>query len=348
MKHIIIGDLHLENEKKYDNMHKPFFAWVRSEFGNREYILDFLGDIFDKRRSTNNFIIDKTQEEFDLLSEVFFNIRIIPGNHDIYTSHTLDNNNIMKNLFKHNSKISVYNEITIKDNLIYFPFNFKGSEGFEKINNMKNKKKFVLLGHFELENVYPSKDSEELPITFFEKFHYAFAGHYHTSFEKKNFRYVGTPIELSHTPKKDVIHKRGVWFLDDETFEMEFIEYPDYRQFFNFSIETEDEIDKVIKETKNLENKNIRIFVETSLKNQMNSILDLVVKDIKLNNEIKISTYDKKMEIENFENVDEIALLSDDDVKKVIDKIIDINYKLDDIKEFKKFTSNILSEFYSS
>jgi hypothetical protein len=340
---IVIGDLHIDCEEKYFQIQKVFFDWIIEKYGNKGYSLDLLGDVLDKRRTTNNSIIDLLQNDFEKLSNNFIDIRILIGNHDVYTSHSLDNNNILKNLFKHISNIEVIEKITMFDDLIYFPFTFNDSDEFKNIRALKNKSSKFLLGHFEINELYPNGCIESQPLKFFEKFHYTFSGHYHTPYEIKNFKYIGTPFELQFNSKNIDAPVRGVYILNEHDFSYEFVEYPYYQNFITYNIESIDDYKNMIKELDVLNNKNVRILIENNIKNQITTELKSI--DSNKNN-IKISSYDKNINTENeIEDIKSISFLNPNELQEVIFKLIDINYEFDDINDLKNYTKELLNNY---
>jgi hypothetical protein len=327
--------------RHFNEFQKPFFEWLKEEFGNKEYILDLDGDVFDTRKQTNNNIINLSVEWFETLSNYFKEINIVIGNHDVISSHSDENKNIIQTLFRYSKNINVYNKITIKENHIYFPYDFRDTEEFNSIKKIKNKKDYILVGHFEIDKFYSTEWS--LPSSFFKQWKYTFAGHYHEPTEIDNFRYAGTPLELIQ-PMKGKSVPRGVYVYDDEDFNPEFVEYPDYRHFYVYKIFDEESEKQSFEEATNLSGKHIKFYINKDYKTS--SRKSLVKKLVKLekNNKLKFETYDSEI-IENEEDVESVSIFSEGEIKKAIFMFVDAKYSGTDIKDFKGYISNLLEEY---
>lgn len=321
---VYIGDIHFKNLLTFESIQSDFFKWLGKNFGDKNYDLVFLGDIFDNRKNTNNEILNKAHRVFSYLSKKFPNIYIIVGNHDTITSFDGMNSNIMKTLFSDIPNVEVIEKITIKDDLILFPYDFKTTEEFENIKLLQNKSSYTLAGHFEIEGHYASEFS--MPLSWFSQFRQVYAGHFHQPYFNGNFNYIGTPFELCHNPNGAEI-ERGVW-VDDT-----FVLYPNYKHFYTYVIESKEDIDKL--KDFYLEGKNVRVIAEANVSASNKTEIAKVLKTIERDNAVKVETYDKA--IQDKIKKEDFNIFSDNDILHIINKFVDLKYSADDKEQFKEY-----------
>jgi len=350
----VISDVHFgiknNSEQYYNLMHREFFKWLDVKYGNKGNSLILLGDILNNRKYTNNLILSKVIDIFDVLGEDFENIYIITGNHDYFykDSNSGEYINILKKIFKGKKNIHVIDKITIMDEekLIFIPYNFDS----KNLPHGKEYKDYYCFGHFELDKFY-SDTPYILPVSYFKDFKYSFSGHYHQPYEdnKHRFMYVGTPFDLMYNPKNnDDDIPRKIIELDGDIVNK--IEYT-RKQFFTFYLKNDDDFAKFYSSASALKNKDIRLFVENKFRYGLKkNILENFIKSIeKKNMEIIISYFDGNI-VDNDGKIDDLGnkisserinLFDDEDVLKVQYSFIDNKYTEPDVDKFKKFLYNI-------
>lgn len=192
-----------------------------------------LGDIFDKRKYTNNFVIDQCKKFFfDELEKRLIDLHIIVGNHDCFYKNTLFPNTPDILLVEYEN-IVVVNEprvVSIEGcDIAMIPWICQ--DNYDDSNDViKNSKTDICMGHFEIESFQMYRGVEShggLPVATFDRYDKVFSGHYHHRSSKGNITYLGTPYELTW---QDYGDPKGFHIFDLETRDLRFIENP-YKLF---------------------------------------------------------------------------------------------------------------------
>jgi DNA repair exonuclease SbcCD nuclease subunit len=188
-----------------------------------------LGDTFDRRKYVNFYALDRAKKMFfDKLEERGIRVHMLAGNHDTYYKNTNDVNSPDLLLREYNNidVIDSPETIVIDGTSICMmpwicPENYQDS-----IDEMKNTKAEICMGHFEIAGFAMHRGMEShdgLSKEIFDKFDMVFSGHYHHRSDDGHIYYLGNPYELTWQDFKDT---RGFHLFDLERRELEFISNP--------------------------------------------------------------------------------------------------------------------------
>ena len=210
-------------EEFYEN---TFFPALDSAGINTVLIL---GDTFDRRKYVNFYALDRAKKMFfDKLEERGIRVHMLAGNHDTYYKNTNDVNSPDLLLREYNN-IDVIDspETIVIDGTSICMMPWICPENYqESIDEMKNTKAEICMGHFEIAGFAMHRGMEShdgLSKEIFDKFDMVFSGHYHHRSDDGHIYYLGNPYELTWQDFKDT---RGFHLFDLERRELEFIPNP--------------------------------------------------------------------------------------------------------------------------
>jgi DNA repair exonuclease SbcCD nuclease subunit len=210
-------------EKFYDD---TFFPSLDASGINTVLIL---GDTFDRRKYVNFYALDRAKKMFfDKLEERGIRVHMLAGNHDTYYKNTNDVNSPDLLLREYNN-IDVIDspETIVIDGTSICMMPWICPENYqESLDEMKNTKAEICMGHFEIAGfaMHRGMESHEgLSKELFDKFDMVFSGHYHHRSDDGHIYYLGNPYELTWQDYKDT---RGFHLFDLERRELEFIPNP--------------------------------------------------------------------------------------------------------------------------
>lgn len=210
-------------QKFYDD---TFFPSLDSANINTVLIL---GDTFDRRKYVNFYALDRAKKMFfDKLEERGIRVHMLAGNHDTYYKNTNDVNSPDLLLREYNN-IDVIDspETIVIDGTSICMMPWICPENYqESIDEMKNTKAEICMGHFEIAGFAMHRGMEShdgLSKEIFDKFDMVFSGHYHHRSDDGHIYYLGNPYELTWQDFKDT---RGFHLFDLERRELEFIPNP--------------------------------------------------------------------------------------------------------------------------
>jgi DNA repair exonuclease SbcCD nuclease subunit len=210
-------------QKFYDD---TFFPALDSAGINTVLIL---GDTFDRRKYVNFYALDRAKKMFfDKLEERGIRVHMLAGNHDTYYKNTNDVNSPDLLLREYNN-IDVIDspETIVIDGTSICMMPWICPENYqESIDEMKNTKAEICMGHFEIAGfaMHRGMESQDgLSKEIFDKFDMVFSGHYHHRSDDGHIYYLGNPYELTWQDFKDT---RGFHLFDLERRELEFIPNP--------------------------------------------------------------------------------------------------------------------------
>lgn len=271
MKIALVGDLHIG--ARGSNVHVRNFI--------KSYMLEYLfpkfkelgintyiqaGDAFDTRKSINAFDMDFIMNEFIPAHEEFeIEGHYIPGNHDVALreSNRISWVNVLSKLS--NGMIISYNEAgTVSiggEKFCMIPWiNKENYESTLKVIDASDAK--FAIAHLELAGfaMYKNSIAEEgqIELQTLSKFTKVVTGHFHTSSEEGNIKYVGSPYHLTWQDFPDGVN-RGFYTFDTETKAIEFFPNPEHLTLFKVFVydwrkcESDTEYKLKIKEPKYLE-----------------------------------------------------------------------------------------------
>ena len=198
---------------------------MKSEAG-KDDILIHCGDVFDNRSTLGLNTIYRTIKLFEEFSEIFKDIRITVGNHDILKKSTNDITSI--NMLKHIPHVKVYYtpEVDVIDgkSCLFNPW----------IEDPEKEKQVLagvnvdyIFGHLEITGSQVSNRSGvKINVVGgvqggdFKKAQ-VYAGHIHIRQDNKNIHYIGNPY---HKDRGDRDNPKGITILDIKTGKTRFIE----------------------------------------------------------------------------------------------------------------------------
>jgi DNA repair exonuclease SbcCD nuclease subunit len=226
VKVLIIGDLHFgehSNSEKYNKNMVDFFDWV-TKIDNIDLVIQ-MGDYFHSRNSVNVQTLNYGIKGAKILNEAFGKdkLHVLTGNHDIYFKDRLDTHS----LAVIEPYVTIVNETKFIDNILITPWIIDNEQWDNLVKDSKGYD--YVFGHFEF-NGFKMNDAyvmehgnshKEL-----KKAKRVLSGHFHSPQVIDNVHYVGTPIP---TTMSEANEAHGVYILDTETDELEFIEYTKVR-----------------------------------------------------------------------------------------------------------------------
>lgn len=188
-----------------------------------------LGDFFDKRKYTNNYIVDRAKKKFfDIVSERKYTVYMIVGNHDSYYKNTLEVNTpeLLSKEYDCINVISSPRTIDINGTSIaMIPWICSDNE-VECMNTIQNSPSDICMGHFEIEGFQMYRGVEShggFSKTLFNRYDYVFSGHYHHKSTTGNITYLGAPYEMTW---QDYGDPRGFHIFDLNTRTLDYIQNP--------------------------------------------------------------------------------------------------------------------------
>ena len=197
---------------------------MRKEYRDGD-ILVHLGDVFDNRSVIGIRTICKTIDIFEKFSEIFKDIRIIVGNHDIYNKSSNDVTSIK--MLERIPNVTVYKKPSVEvidgKTILFNPW----------VNELEPENKLLasvnvdyIFGHLDVSgcqlNKSGSKSMSENSIDSKNfKNSVVYAGHIHKRQDFKNVHYVGTPYQMTRNEMGDI---NGITVLDVASGETTFFE----------------------------------------------------------------------------------------------------------------------------
>lgn len=207
---------------------KKFYDFFFETIGDINTVI-ILGDTFDTRKFTNNYILDQAKKIFfDRLLEKNITTYTIIGNHDCFFRNTLFPNAVETLLAEYTNIIPISSPVThlikgIDICLIPWmcPDNYQNC-----LDEIETSKSDICIGHFEIGGfpMYRGVESHGgLSSSIFNRFDKVFSGHYHHRSTNNNISYLGTPYELTWQDYGDA---KGFHLFDLASRELQFIQNP--------------------------------------------------------------------------------------------------------------------------
>lgn len=241
LKRIFVTDTHI-GYKKSSMKYLELMFWLFEDIG--QYAVDnnikelvHLGDFFDNRRNITGLAFHYARRIGLNLRSRFDKSHFIIGNHDLYyKDRYLPTFHEMFLTMEH---INVIFEPTEVGNMILVPWLIEEG-GFlvpdEWMKPFRETTVDYCLGHFEINGAkmnVSGREAEGAHFNFsdFAKFKQTFSGHFHTPGEyPHNVKYLGAS---HHMDFNDSGH-RGWYVFDDDTGELEFIEWNGYPKYIQW------------------------------------------------------------------------------------------------------------------
>lgn len=322
-KWLLISDLHFGergDSEKFNNSILDFIEWsigVGKEKGI-DKVFQF-GDWFHHRNRVNVQTLNYAVMGARMLEEAFGrdNTYVLNGNHDLYYLDRLD----VSSISVLDPYVTVIDEITsLNDNIVAAPWVTDLEMWDDVIQESKNHKylfahlelsEFMVNDRYTMENEFSPKELKR-----YEK---VFSGHYHSKQEKGNILYMGTPYPITMNEANE---SHGIHIFDDETGEVEYIEYQGIKVISVKAEELEGVLEDLGDETDNV---SIRVEFPDDLEDE--SLVEEVKERLHSLNfdSVKVKYRGAKakqilesvVDIENVENIDELVI-------SVIDEAVNV------------------------
>lgn len=196
------------------------------ESAGKNDILIHCGDVFDNRSNVGLETLTRVISLFEKFSEIFGDIRIIVGNHDMMRKSSTEITAL--NALKHIKNVKVYFEPSVEEicgkSCLFNPWIEDLDEerklldsvdvdyifGHLMIGGSRNSDRSG--GNVILQNGVKMSDFKSAQV---------YAGHIHIRQDNKNVHYVGNPY---HKDRGDIGNTKGITVLDISTGESKFIE----------------------------------------------------------------------------------------------------------------------------
>lgn len=224
MKHGIFTDLHVGlniNNEVWENLPIRAVDFLTTELRRRNInSVLFLGDFYHDKKELSIKAIDSARVICEMLND--FTTYIICGNHDAYFKHTNELNSL-QTIDKYEN-IHIINEPTvIYDKIGLCPWS----------TEYTSLKVPILMGHFDIKDFKMNDNTTSfngLESSSFRDYEIVLSGHYHTYSKKDNIVYIGNMYGHNFN---DINATRGFHIFDDETLELEFVEFKDAPKFIH-------------------------------------------------------------------------------------------------------------------
>lgn len=200
-------------------IHKNFFynqfiPTVKENYQEGD-ILIHCGDVFDSRRSLDISVMNFAVQLFEDFSNIFQEVHIICGNHDIYKKNTNDVNSLK--CLKWIPKVHIHEDqnkiLNIQGKTVaLMPWNETQEQ--ETADLLEIGRADYLFCHTSVQNAVFSRNvkvEHANSIDIFYNFKKVYTGHIHTSQKMKNVRFLGSPYELT---RNDSGNKKSFWLVD--------------------------------------------------------------------------------------------------------------------------------------
>lgn len=203
-------------EIQRDYYYNLFIPTVKKHFKKGD-ILIHCGDVYDNRSSLNIQAMNFAIQLFEDLAQIFEEVFVICGNHDIFKKHSNDINSLKT--IMHIPGVNIIEEhvetFHSGDNKIcLMPWNSTIDKEKEVLSDIGSSD--YLFAHTSVSGALYSgsirvdKEHGNDPSTF-ANYGKVYTGHIHTSQVIKNVRFLGSPYELTRNDKKN---PKSFWLVD--------------------------------------------------------------------------------------------------------------------------------------
>jgi len=220
-----ISDIHFgvrANSLEWLKLQKNYFYEFFIPLVKKEYkpgdVLFVIGDIFDNRQSIQILVQNTVIDLFEDLSEIFKQIHIITGNHDIYRkeSNEITSLKCLKNI----KNVKIYKDTEMLDingkSVLMMPWQKSPEAEIDTLERFKGAS--YLFCHSEVQGIKLNKKSIQqhgVNASAYQFYNKVYSGHIHYAQKKKNIRYIGNPFEMT---RADMYNKKGIFLLDIQSF----------------------------------------------------------------------------------------------------------------------------------
>lgn len=326
-------------EKFYNDV---FFPTLEERGVNR---IIHLGDLVDHRKYINFNTLHHMHEcFFKLITEKYYEIDILLGNHDSYFKDTNKINSLRHLFLGYSEKIRVWweNPVEVKiDGAKILLCPWISLENQERsIEMIRNTDAEICMGHFEIEGFEMHRGSvcdHGMKMNLFSKFVKVFSGHFHHKSSSNGIHYLGAPYEMTWSDYND---ERGFHIFDTETYELEFIPNPysiHQKLYYNEDDFTIEGIQKL--DVSSIENCYVKVIVEKKTNSYMYDIFQDVLEKA---NPLSLTFIDETARVANIE--DETILNQAQDTPTLLRQYVKSLNVEDDAKEVDKTLMELYNE----
>lgn len=238
MKRILVTDTHLGLKKANDFYLELVFNLFEDigDYAEEHNIKEFihLGDFFDNRKNMSLKTLFYARR-IGLNLQKFEKSYMILGNHDIfYKDRYLPNSH---QIFGSMDHIKIIDKPTHIGNMLLVPWIVEGTDYVDFGNFVNESVAEFCLGHWEINGAAMNQSGQiseggEWNFDIFSKFNKTLSGHFHTSgLYPNNVQYLGSPYHMTFNDTGP----RGFYVFDDETGELEFIQWDNYPKFIKWN-----------------------------------------------------------------------------------------------------------------
>lgn len=265
-------------------------------------ILIHCGDVFDNKTSLNVQAMNTTIEIFEMFSELFEEVFVVCGNHDIFRkkSNSINSINCLKHIPKTNLIVDDVEDFNVNGKkVVLMPWNWSSEKEKEVLGEIESSD--YLFAHTSVVGALYSgarrvEDGHGNTTSEFAKYGQVYTGHIHTSQKIANVRFLGSPYEITRNDKRN---RKSFWCVDFDTGEE--IEY--INEFSPRYIDVDYNTLKSIPEKK-IESflKDNWIDLDVDIKNKdTKEFIEIIDKVYEKNSRIKISYSDPEADEESLE-----------------------------------------------
>lgn len=323
-----------------------FIPYCRENYKEGD-VLYHLGDVFDNRQSLNLAAQNLAIRIFEELGQIFPEVHIIVGNHDIMKKNSNDIASV--DCLKYIPNINVHKEPIVLDypdaKCLLMPWRRDRDHEIETLEEYEKQDIDYLFCHTETQGVQTNANRYNLyqggnPVNTFENFKRVYSGHIHYRQEKSNFILVGNPY---HMTRSDRDNQKGIYVLDLGSGEHEFTPNTRSPIFIRYYINEilERTMDEIATE---IEGNFIDVFIPSSVlgKYNINMFMDYLDG---IANKIEPRIYDESNSMSHEDgNVSDFK--GEFDLIRISKEFIDgLNYE-DDLKE--KLVESIITLYKES
>ena len=208
-----------------------------------------MGDIVDRRKFINYKTLYQMRHNFfDQCWDRYISLHMIIGNHDTFFKNTNEVNSMdcLRMMMNGNEgdgggMVRIYHdptEVVFDGPKVFFQPWICPENKEQSLDAISKTDAQILFGHLEVQGFEMHLGAityEGLSPKVFEKFEYAFSGHFHHKSDNGNVYYLGNPYQITWSDYKD---PRGFHIFDTETRELEFIQNP-YEMFYKIYYDDE-------------------------------------------------------------------------------------------------------------
>lgn len=227
MKVAIIGDTHFgcrnDNPIFYEHFAKFYeFFFAECDLASVGAIIQ-TGDLFDRRKNINFLSLSHANRQFfDRIEDRQLPLYVISGNHDCFYKNTNTVNSVRLLSKPWIRVVDTVPETHIIGDLAWDFYPWLCDANSDAIRKLaRESKSTVSVGHWEFANfpLHPGTPAiGGIDHNFLDRYTRVFSGHYHTSSERDNVLYVGTPYEMDWN---DYMDPKGFWIYDTITGELD-------------------------------------------------------------------------------------------------------------------------------